>query len=110
MCWVSHIHRGGIWIYVMCYIGFSGGYYTVKMVAKEEREAGDIFQFCERPILRTRIEQIAFKWFMLRFPNRYFDASYFAEWVSRFESGEPWLYMDQESLDIYKGIMGKRSA
>ena len=81
---------------------------TIKMETENgEREAGNAFQYCERPVLRTRMEQIAFKWYMLRFPKRYFDASYFAEWVSRFESGEPWVYMDSESLEIYRGLADK---
>lgn len=77
------------------------------METENGKEELDIFKFCEHPVLRTRAEQITFKWFMLRFPKRYFDASYFAEWVRRFESGEPWVYMDSDSLEIYRGMMDK---
>ena len=40
------------------------------------------------------------EWFMKRFPNEAME-SYVVEWIERFKSGNPAVYMDKISLKIY---------
>ena len=44
------------------------------------------------------------KFMLARFPMEQHE-SYIEEWVDRFKSGQPTVYMDNESLNIYKSLI-----
>ena len=54
----------------------------------------------------TKTEQITEEFFKRRFPKKdiqsEIDCGYFGEWVKRFESGHPEVFMDNESMKIWK--------
>jgi hypothetical protein len=52
-------------------------------------------------------KEIFVKFLMARFPNESDNiTSYFEEWATRYNSGQPEKYMDFESLRVYKSIVG----
>lgn len=52
-------------------------------------------------------KEIFVKFLMARFPNESDNiTSYFEEWATRFNSGQPQKYMDSESLKIYNFVCG----
>ena len=50
----------------------------------------------------------ALKFFKARFPDKDIEfeiqCGYFGEWIERFETGNPEIYMDYESLRIWEKI------
>ena len=64
-----------------------------------------IRMLCDRKGMRD--QDLFVKFFMQRFPNESDRIhSYCNEWIDRFMSGEPSIYMDGESLSIYKSLLG----
>lgn len=57
-------------------------------------------------ISREEAERITEEFFKKRFPDKDIEfekkCGYFDEWVLRFESGNPKVFMDGESLAVYK--------
>jgi len=54
-----------------------------------------------------RINELYAEFMIKRFPNER-SISYMREWAFRFMSGNPVSYMDNESLDIFKGLIDKK--
>lgn len=54
----------------------------------------------------TIFEEITAEFFRRRFPNKDIEfekkCGYFGEWVERFSSGEPEMFMDLDSLAVWK--------
>lgn len=64
------------------------------------------------PEPETRSEYLALELFKERFPEQYkyrvganLWGGYFAEWVYRFNKPDPTVYMDSQTLRIYKEIL-----
>ena len=57
---------------------------------------------------KIKFEIITEEFFKRRFPDKNIEfekkVGYFQEWVKRFESGEPEIYMDNESLIVWAGM------
>jgi len=57
-------------------------------------------------------EKITEEFFKRRFPDKDIafekKCGYFYEWVERFKSGNPEVYMDNESLEVWKEIQGSK--
>jgi hypothetical protein len=51
-------------------------------------------------------EKITLEFFKRRFPDKDIEfekkCGYFGEWVQRFKSGEPEMFMDTESLEVWE--------
>ena len=57
-------------------------------------------------------EKIVIEFFKRRFPNKDLEfekeCGYFGEWITRFNSGEPEMYMDRESLRIWEEMKAEQ--
>lgn len=57
------------------------------------------------------IEQITQEFFARRFPDKDIafekECGYFGEWMSRFASGSPESYMDEDSLKVWEGMQNE---
>lgn len=60
--------------------------------------------------LMTREEKLTAEFFKRRFPDKDIEfekkCGYFGQWVKRFESGEPEMFMDTESQEVWKQMQG----
>lgn len=51
-------------------------------------------------------KELFIKFFMSRFPNENPNiTSYVNEWIDRFNGGNPSIYMDESSLEIYNKLL-----
>ena len=63
--------------------------------------------FSGRCKMKTEYE-ICVEFFKRRFPEKSLEfevkCGYFGEWIRRFESGRPEIYMDENSLEVWQGM------
>jgi len=63
----------------------------------------------KQEIEETRAYKLAYRFFEIRFPKRVYDrdtpSNYFMEWVDRFNTAKPSVYMDSESLKAYSQLL-----
>jgi len=56
-------------------------------------------------------EKLVTIFFQRRFPDKDIEfekkVGYFQEWVKRFETGEPEIYMDEESLSVFDKMVSE---
>ena len=61
---------------------------------------------------KRRSEELADRFFELRFPDRNVEteklSGYFYEWVHRFNQVDPTVYMDLQSLEVYRKMVNQK--
>ena len=57
-------------------------------------------------------EKLADRFFELRFPDRNVEtekfSGYYYEWVHRFNQVDPTIYMDSQSLEVYRKMVNEK--
>jgi len=64
----------------------------------------------EKLCKKHNFESLVFvEWFMRRFPNEPDNVhSYCEEWIERFKTGQPEVFMDNKSLEIYFQVLSEK--
>ena len=66
----------------------------------------------EKPKIKRESEKLTDQFFRLRFPDRNVEteklSGYYYEWVHRFNQVDPTIYMDSQSLEVYRKMVDEK--